>query len=174
MDSLLLERVGRGDHEAFGVLYRRHARLVNGCAGNILRNWAEAEDVAQDVFVQVWIQASRFDPMRGNPLAWLQMIARTRALDRLRRRACRPEASCTNAPVRATPAVTELALAVQGAIAGLPTDHRRAVELAYYEGLSHTEIASRLGRPLGTVKTWIRTALSQMRCALTPVASRRS
>src|SRR5262245_42805379 len=91
VNALLLEQVGRGDRQAFGLLYDRHSRLVNSFAARILRDWTEAEDVAQEVFVQVWTQASRFDDLRGTWLAWLLTIAKTRALDRLRRRACRPE-----------------------------------------------------------------------------------
>jgi RNA polymerase sigma-70 factor (ECF subfamily) len=162
----LLERVGRGDQQAFGVLYGRHARLVHSCAGRILRDWAEAEDVAQEVFAQVWAQAARFDPLRGTSLAWLLTIARSRALDRLRRRGCRPEDTGQTLPVASTTPVAELLLAVRTALQGLAPEHRRAIELAYFEGLSQTEIAARLGRPLGTVKTWIRRGLLELRRTL--------
>ena len=168
MNALLVERVGRGDRQAFGVLYDRHARLVNSFAARILRDWTEAEDVAQEVFVQVWTQASRFDDLRGTWLAWLLTIAKTRALDRLRRRACRPEDTGKPFPSTWSSPALDIELAMRAALAQLEPNQRLAIELAYYEGLSQTEIAKRLGRPLGTVKTWIRRALQELRCVLAP------
>src|SRR5687768_3530994 len=127
MNSLppsLLERVAHGDHEAFKVLYDRHARVVNGYATSILRDWAEAEDVAQEVFVQAWVQAARFDPLRGTSIAWLLMIARTRALDRLRRRACRPQTSAVRVVNSSIRPAAELSLVVRDALDELLPEHR--------------------------------------------------
>lgn len=165
----LLFRLTSGDAAALGEFYDRYAGLVNGLALRILRNTAEAEDVVQEVFVQVWRQAERFDPSRGSAEAWLCTIARTRALDRLRRRASRREEPGEIAPgISATPR-NEEALAVRKALGGLSADQRHALELAYYEGLTHTEIAERLGEPLGTVKTRIRTAMIRLRDVLGPL-----
>ena len=164
----LIRRLGRGDHQALGEFYDLYAGLVNGLAVRILRDRAEAEDAVQEVFVQVWQQASRFDPARGTPEAWLCTMARSRALDRLRRRSSRREdpeqdgGSATHAPRN------EEALAVRKALDGLPEDQRRALELAYYEGLTQSEIAEHLSQPLGTVKTRIRAAMIRLRDVLGP------
>jgi RNA polymerase sigma-70 factor (ECF subfamily) len=164
----LIRRLTRGDHEALGQFYDLYAGLVNGLALRILRDRAEAEDAVQEVFVQVWQQAARFDPARGTAEAWLCTMARTRALDRLRRRSSRREdpelgdAGSIEAPM------TEDALAVRAALDALPQDLRKALELAYYEGLTQSEIAERLSEPLGTVKTRIRTAMIRLRSVLGP------
>jgi RNA polymerase sigma-70 factor (ECF subfamily) len=166
----LIRRLTRGDHAALGELYDLYAGLVNGLAMRILRDRAEAEDTVQEVFVQVWQQAARFDPSRGTPEAWLCTMARTRALDRLRKRSSRREepelghAGSTEAPR------TEEALAVRAALDALPLDQRKALELAYFEGLSQSEIAERLAEPLGTVKTRIRTAMIRLRGVLGPAS----
>jgi len=164
----LIRRLTRGDHEALGEFYDLYAGLVNGMAIRILRDAAEAEDTVQEVFVQVWQQAARFDPSRGTPEAWLCTMARTRALDRLRKRSSRREEPELD-DQGSTPAPrTEEALAVRKALDGLSEDQRRALELAYYEGLTQSEIAERLREPLGTVKTRIRTALTRLRGVLGP------
>jgi RNA polymerase sigma-70 factor, ECF subfamily len=162
----LLRRTADGDRAALGQLYDRFASLANGLALRILRDVAEAEDVVQEVFLQVWRQADRFDAARGTPEAWICTIARSRALDRLRRRAARKEDAGPVEPFPAAEPATDDALAVRTAVAGLSEDQRRAVELAYYEGLTQTEIARRLGEPLGTIKTRIRTAMMRLREAL--------
>jgi RNA polymerase sigma-70 factor (ECF subfamily) len=167
----LIGRIAAGDHGALGELYDAYAGLVNGLALRILREGTDAEDVVQEVFVQVWRQANRFDPARGNVGAWLCTIARTRALDRLRRRVARREEPSEAAPLATGVPRTEEALAVRKALDGLSTEQRRALELAYYEGLTQTEIAARLGEPLGTIKTRIRTAMMRLRETLGPVPS---
>lgn len=159
----LIRRLVAGDHEALGDLYDRCAGLVNALALRVLRDATEAEDVVQEVFVQVWRQAARFDPARGSPEAWLCTMARTRALDRLRRRAARREASGDEAPNASEAPRNEEALAVRKALDGLSADQRRALELAYYEGLTQSEIAARLGEPLGTIKTRMRLAMQKLR-----------
>jgi RNA polymerase sigma-70 factor (ECF subfamily) len=167
----LLVRLTAGDHHALGEVYDRFAGLVNGLALRILRDRTDAEDVVQEVFVQVWRQAGRFDPSRGSPEAWICTMARTRALDRLRRRASRREEPSEKAPGESEPPRTEEALAVRKALDSLSPDQRNALELAYYEGLTQTEIAARLNEPLGTIKTRIRTAMIRLRDVLGPVAS---
>ncbi len=167
----LLQRLTGGDPGALGEFYDLYAGLVNGLALRILRNPAEAEDVVQEVFVQVWRQAERYDPGRGSAEAWLCTIARSRSLDRLRRRASRREESGDALPMGASerPRPEEV-LAVRKALEALSSDQRSALELAYYEGLTQTEIAARLGQPLGTVKTRIRTAMIRLREVLGPLA----
>ena len=165
----LIARIASGDQGALGVFYDRYAGLVNGLALRILRDTSDAEDVVQEVFVQAWRQADRFDPGRGSPEAWLSTLARTRALDRLRRRVSRREEPSEAAPgTTATPRNVEV-LAVRKALADLSENQRKALELAYYEGLTQSEIAERLGEPLGTIKTRIRTAMIRLREALSPL-----
>jgi RNA polymerase sigma-70 factor (ECF subfamily) len=167
----LIGQIASGDHQALGEFYDRYAALANGLALRILRNTADAEEVVQEVFLQAWRQADRYDPARGTPEAWIATLARTRALDRLRRRASRREEPSDAAPATtATPPNVEV-LAVRKALAGLPIAQRQALELAYYEGLTQSEIASRLGEPLGTIKTRIRTAMIRLREALAPFES---
>jgi RNA polymerase sigma-70 factor (ECF subfamily) len=163
LGQALLQRVAAGDSEALGELYDLYAGLANGLALRILRRPSEAEDVVQEVFVQVWRQASRYDPERGSPQAWLSIMTRTRALDRLRRLTSRREDSGERAPVALDLPKSDDALVVRSALDALSEDQRRALELAYYEGLTQTEIAERLGEPLGTVKTRIRSALIRLR-----------
>jgi RNA polymerase sigma-70 factor (ECF subfamily) len=167
----LLRRLAAGDQKALGEFYDLYAGLANGLALRILRDTADAEDVVQEAFVQVWRQAGRYDPRRGSPQAWLCTIARTRALDRLRRRVSRREDTAEAAPPGTETPQTEEALTVRKALDGLSADQRRALELAYYEGLTQTEIARHLGEPLGTIKTRIRTAMIRLREALGPEAS---
>jgi len=162
----LLRRLSGGDPSALGELFDLYAGLVNGLCLRILRDAAEAEDVVQEVFLQAWRQASRYDPQRGSPEAWLCTMARTRSLDRLRRRAARREEPGDKAPAATAVPRPEETLAVRQALAALSVDQRAALELAYYEGLTQSEIAERLHEPLGTVKTRIRTALLRLREAL--------
>ena len=166
----LIRRMTSGDTNALAEIYDLFAGLVNGLALRILRDRTEAEDVVQEVFVQVWRQADRFDPGRGSPEAWICTMARTRALDRLRRRASRREEPNDAAAPPSEAPRTEEAIAVRKALLTLSADQRRALELAYYEGLTQTEIADRLGEPLGTIKTRIRTAMIRLRDVLGPTA----
>jgi len=163
----LMQRLASGDQGALGEVYDRYAGLVNGLALRILRNTAEAEDVVQDVFVQVWREAARFDGARGSVQAWVCVIARSRAVDRLRRRTARREdgepatlsvegrGSGEDEPV--------IAATVRKALDRLTAEQREPLELAYYEGLTQVEIAERLREPLGTIKTRMRTGLIRLR-----------
>jgi RNA polymerase sigma-70 factor (ECF subfamily) len=164
----LVRRLAGGDPAALAELYDRLAGLVHALALRVLQDPVEAEDVVQEVFVQAWRQAERFDPGRGRPEAWLCTMARSRALDRLRRRVARREDPAEAAPAPAPGPSSEDALAVRDALLGLSARERQALELAYYEGLTQTEIAARLGEPLGTVKTRIRTAMLRLRQVLEP------
>lgn len=172
-DQAALARMARGDQSALAELYDRHARRVFSLAVRILREHADAEDVVQEVFTQVWVQAGRYDAGRGAVAAWMLMMARSRAIDRLRSRQARPEAAAEshaaeNVPAAATPQdldllSTEQVAHLRNALNELPAAQRVALELAYYEGLTHAEIAARLAEPLGTVKTRIRQAVIKLR-----------
>lgn len=160
--TALFQRLAEGDARALAAIYDRYAGFAYGLALRILRDRLEAEDAVQEAFVQLWRQADRYQPSRGSPAAWLCTIVRTRALDRVRRRASRreqPEPPAVAGDVTDAAAV----LTVRKALQALSEDQRRALELAYYEGLTQSEIAHRLGEPLGTVKTRIRAAMMRLR-----------
>ncbi len=175
-DHACLDRIARGAHDALGELYDRHARPVYSLALRILQDQGEAEDIVQDVFSQAWQQASRYDKSRGSVGAWLLTLGRSRAIDRLRARRARPDQSGDErtpidpADAGALPDVqllsAEQVARVRAALETLPMLQRVAIELAYYEGLTHAEVAARLEQPLGTVKTRIRTALIRLRESL--------
>jgi RNA polymerase sigma-70 factor (ECF subfamily) len=165
----LLRRMAAGDAAALGEAYDRFSGLVYGVALRILREKQDAEDVVQEVFLQAWRQAGRYERGRGTPEAWLCIMARTRALDRIRRRQSRREEPAEAAPGVVGAPRPEEDLAVRKALGGLPKDQRAALELAYYEGLTQVEIAERLGEPLGTIKTRIRSGLLRLRESLAPL-----
>jgi len=179
IDPTLLARVVRGDQQAFSQLYDHSNTLLFTLAVRILGNHEEAADLLQDVYLEVWRKVSRYDVGRGTPVAWLVTLTRSRAIDRLRARAARgyrvgkPQEIGTASQVAdlgpnpfETQADQELRIAVGAAMAGLPQAQQQAIELAYYEGLSHAEIASRLNQPLGTVKTRIKLGMSKLRDGL--------
>lgn len=173
----LLACAGRGDADALETLYRRHAPRALAVALRILRVRGDAEEVLQETFVEVWRRAREYVPARGTVESWLLTIARTRAIDRLRSRAARsrlveaksaePEPIGPSLP-DAVSAARQEAGRVQAALAALPPEQRVALELAYWEGLSQTEIAERTGQPLGTVKTRVRLALLKLARLLSP------
>lgn len=168
--------MARGDAAGLEVLYDRHATAVYSLALRVVRDTAEAEDVAQEVFAQAWAQAARHDSARGTVVAWLLMMARSRALDRLRRRRAVLKPGPSDDVLATIPdpapsveimtAADQQARTARAALAGLPTAERAALELAYFDGLTHVEIAARTATPLGTVKTRIRTALRRVREAM--------
>lgn len=166
-DAELLGLVANGDHGAFEELHRRYARPVLGIALRRIGDRGRAEDVTQDTFASVWRSAARFDPSRGKATSWLFTVARNAIIDGLRRR---PEATIDGAPdVPASgPGPDDTAESewiswrVHRALETLPAHERSLVELAYWSGLSQSEIAERLGIPLGTVKTRTRTALRRL------------
>ena len=173
-DERLLERVSEGDTVAFERLYDRYSRVVFSQLLRTTRQQAVAEELTQEVFMRVWRRASSFDSERGRLGPWLLAVARNLALDRVRskaerQRAGEQELSELTAAKAAAPQsaawVEQRALAHQARsfLAGLPEDQRRAIELAYFEGLSQSEIADQLGTPVGTVKSWIRKGLLRLR-----------
>ena len=172
-DRRAVTRMARGEASAVAELYDRHARAIYSLAVRMLSDAAEAEDVVQDVFTQAWRQAGRYDPSRAPVVAWLLVITRARALDRLRARRARiaagPVDVTTPDPVDPGPGQelqaigNEEAARLRAALAALPDGQREAIELAYYKGLSQSDIAETLEQPLGTVKTRIRTGLLKLR-----------
>jgi RNA polymerase sigma-70 factor (ECF subfamily) len=178
-DGELVQRIVGKDQEALALLYDRYAGPVYGLALRILGEASDAEEVVQDVFAQAWQQAARYQPERGVVPSWLLNMARSRAIDRRRARAIRSPARPVAPPAGAdglaastdpeADALTiERARAVRRALDALPTIQRLAIELAYFEGLSQSEIANRLEEPLGTVKTRIRLGMLKLRGALRP------
>jgi len=179
IDPPLLARVVKGDQQAFSQLYDYSSTLLFTLAVRIIGNREESAELLQEVYLEVWRKVSRYDVGRGTPIAWLVTLTKSRAIDRLRAkasqgyRATNPLEAGTAAQVAdpgpnplETQADQELRMAVGTAVAGLPQAQQQAIELAYYEGLSHTEIAARLNQPLGTVKTRIKLGMSRLRESL--------
>lgn len=174
----LIGRMARGDQAALAVLYDDTSAMVHGLAIKILRDESAAEDVTIDVYWQAFRQASSYDPGRGSPLAWLLTLTRGRAIDRFRSDAPRrlreaPLETIEAMPTTAAdPAESTLAgesrRVVLAALNALTPDQRQVIELAYYTGMSHSEIAVALGQPLGTIKTRIRTGMLALRDGLRP------
>jgi len=174
----LIARTVRGDEAAFAALYDATVAVVHGLALRIVGDVGAAEEVTADVYLQVWRQAVRYDATRATPLGWLLMLARSRAIDRVRARAAqrREVGSLQEALQLASAApgphedaiIAERRRIVVAALDALPSEQRAAIELAYYGGKSHREIAAALNLPLGTVKTRIRIGMSRLRDALAP------
>jgi RNA polymerase sigma-70 factor (ECF subfamily) len=164
-----IERFQRGEEAALESLYDEHADFVFSLALRILGDRNEAEDVLQEVWIQAWRERERFRPEQSAFAAWIAMIARSRSLDRVRRRATRvrkeDEIGRDDPLPLETPAgeATLVAERLRVAVASLDPRYRKALELAYWGGLSHAKISEALGEPLGTVKTWVRTGLLQLR-----------
>ncbi|MCZ7590080.1 MAG: sigma-70 family RNA polymerase sigma factor [Gaiella sp.] len=166
-DEELLGLIAAGDRPAFEELYRRYARSVLGVALRRIGDRGRAEDAAQETFARIWRSASRYDPARGRPTSWLYTVARNAIVDGLRRRpdptvADPPEAAASD-PGPAQAAESEwVAWRVHRALEVLPEHERSLVELAYWSGMSQSEIADYVGLPLGTVKTRTRAALGRL------------
>lgn len=170
-DVELLKAIAAGDEAALAQLYDRYRVILFGLLMRILNGREEAEDVLQDVFLQVWRRAADFDETRGRPFTWLVTLARSRGIDRLRTLAARERvavaATRDEAKVFSDAASdafrSEQRDVVNSALDQLPDEQKQLLLLAYFDGLSQSEIADRLGTPLGTVKTRMRTGMMKLR-----------
>lgn len=171
-DWSLLARVVQKDESALAALYDRYSGLVYAEASRILRDKGAAEEILQDIFYQVWPTAEKFDPQRGSLAGWLLVVARNRAISKLRRRSVSGDDELNENAVsclfnlESAASQNQLLGRVRGAMENLPGGQREAIELAYFEGMTHSEIASKTGEALGTVKTRIRSALEVLRRAV--------
>lgn len=168
-DSALVSAIRAGDQNAMAAVYDRYSSIVYSVALRVLGDTSAAEDVQQDVFVQLWRNPGAFDASRGNLGAWLAVIARNRAIDALRKR--KPEDDVEDVVLSVVPDMaaeadrSRIAGKVREVLGAMPAAQRAALEMAYYEGLTHTEIAAKTGEPLGTIKTRIRAGLIALRKA---------
>jgi RNA polymerase sigma-70 factor (ECF subfamily) len=169
-DAQLVTAMAGGSRDALAELYDRYASQLLATARRMLGDRSEAEDLLHDVFLEAWRQAGGYDPARGTVRAWLLIRLRARTLDRIRLRNLRATIRVAVPPVT-TPAVEPHDGAVARALAGLPADQLRAVELAYWQGLSASEIAALDRTPLGTVKSRITAAMAKLRAALQDTAA---
>ncbi|HEY1271190.1 MAG TPA: sigma-70 family RNA polymerase sigma factor [Terriglobales bacterium] len=166
-----MSAIRSGDEQAMAQLYDRYSLIVYSVALRVLGDTGAAEDVLQEVFLQLWLNPDAFDASRGSLPAWLAVIARNRAIDSLRKR--RPSTDIEDVVVSVEPdlagdAERNRALEkIRGTLSGMPQAQRVALELAFFEGLTHTEIAQKTGEPLGTIKTRIRAGLLGLRKAFT-------
>jgi RNA polymerase sigma-70 factor, ECF subfamily len=169
-DLALVTAIRSGDEAAMATLYDRYSSIVYAVALRVLQDTGAAEDVLQDIFMQLWRKPAAFDASRGNMAAWLAVISRNRAIDALRRR--RPEKDIDNVVVSVEPDMASDADRsraigkVRDVLETMATPQRSALEMAYFEGLTHAEIAEKTGEPLGTIKTRIRTGLLSLRKVL--------
>jgi RNA polymerase sigma-70 factor, ECF subfamily len=174
-DGSLLQRVARGDEDALLVLHKRYANLVYSMAWRVLQDVGRAEEVTQDIFIKLWQKGHQYDPRRGRFSSWLLSVTRFAAIDRLRSDGRRPVAA--ELPVGEgddQPTLEQLLPPTDHAswergqhlrllLAQLPADQRQIIELAYFTGLTHSELAEHLGLPLGTVKSRLRLGLEKLR-----------
>jgi RNA polymerase sigma-70 factor (ECF subfamily) len=177
-DGELVRRLQRRDPQALAELYDRYGRLTFSLVLRVVRDAGIAEDLVQETFLRVWNRVAGFDAEKGAIAPWLLAVARNRAIDYLRSVAGR-ERNALEFEETDHPALyvdmerdilaSDKTRAIQGAMRKLPENQRQVIELAYFEGLSQTEMAERLGQPLGTVKTWVRTALKHLRDELAEV-----
>jgi RNA polymerase sigma-70 factor (ECF subfamily) len=178
-EAQLLARVAQKDQQALAELYDRFAKVLYSVSLRILRDETRAQEVLQEVFVQIWERASRYDARLGKPLTWALILTRNKAIDHLRSMqregrlfeslkdlAEHEHAAASAEPVPGQVAGQELAESVKQALCALPWEQRYAIELAFFRGLSQSEIANELKQPLGTVKARIRRGMLQMRSRL--------
>lgn len=184
--AALVARTALGDRRAFEELYRSSSARLYGLALRMVKDAALAEEIVQDVYVSVWNAAASYDSVRSQPLTWLAAITRNRCLDHLRRREL-DTVSLTPAgddadpidPEADAPTAAELliaaadARAVRGCVERLEARQRQAIALAFFQGLSHGELARHLGQPLGTVKSWVRRGLEKLKSCLDTVGATR-
>lgn len=170
-DGELISRVSKQDRQAFDLFYDRYSQIIFNLCVRILRDAAEAEDVLQEIFVQIWREAERFDPTRASAKTWLFTIARSRALDRYRsRKTVKQRLDDDAADDLSSVAVQEdfqhsslMQQYVEKALQQLTPEQKKVLEMSYYEGLTQEEIAEKLGEPLGTIKSRIRAGLMKLR-----------
>ena len=181
IDAQLLGRIASGDEAAFGALYDRFSPGLYSFVLRMTHDEAEAQDVLQEGFAHIWRRASTYDPVRSSPFTWAVMILRNKAIDRMRVRQ-RQERTLEKATVEFShfpeadesaagePERRDQGMLVRSALTQIPTDQKQAVEMAFFSGLTHEEIAERLGTPLGTIKARIRRGLLKLRDFLKEVA----
>ncbi len=168
-DDLLVSAIRSGDGEALAQLYDRYSSIVYSVALRVLGDTGAAEDILQEVFMQLWRNPAAFDSSRGRLAAWLGVIARNRAIDSLRKR--HSETDVAELIISVEPDMTgdadrrRAVEKIRGTLGTMPAGQRSALEMAFFEGLTHTEIAAKTGEPLGTVKTRIRAGLLTLRKA---------
>jgi RNA polymerase sigma-70 factor (ECF subfamily) len=189
--SKLLARAGLGDRAAFATLYERTSPHLLGVVLRIQRDRAQAEDILQEVYVNVWRAAQSFDAAQSQPLTWLSSIARNRAIDSLRRTQTQPQIRSTitsttddeetdvyDTVADSAPGPLDLlsrasdARALSSCMQGLSAQQRQSVALAFFDGLSHAEVAEQMRQPLGTVKSWVRRALMSLKSCLESAVQR--
>lgn len=169
-DSDLIAGVRSSDESAMIQLYDRYSGIVYSVALRVLNDTGAAEDVLQEVFLQLWRNPGAFDCSRGSLGAWLAVITRHRAIDLLRKR--KPDTDfedvviAVDCDLESETGRKKSIMKIRGVMAAMPAEQRAALEMAFFQGLSHTEIAAKTGQPLGTIKTRIRTALLSLRKAL--------
>jgi RNA polymerase sigma-70 factor (ECF subfamily) len=181
-DETLLLRIANAEENALGELYDRYGRLVFSMALNSVNDAAMAEEITQDVYLRIWNKAESYRPEQGKVITWIASITRYRSIDLLRRQSVRPEGNraawaeeeplelSDTVDIEGEVEISQRAHMIRTAITGLPTEQRQALAMAYFQGYSHSEIASLLGEPLGTVKTRIRLAMQKLRQVLQEAA----
>jgi RNA polymerase sigma-70 factor (ECF subfamily) len=172
-EAELLAKVAQRNGEALALLYDRTAGVLLGIAHSILRDSSLAEDVVQEVYSQIWDKAATYNPALGKPISWMIVLTRNRALDKLRsqkraanvldRAVSQSDETALASDAQTSVMAAEVANAVRSALGTLGKNQRRAIELSFFEGLPHAEVAAAMNEPLGTVKAWIRRGMLELR-----------